>query len=150
MKKTDVSDVTSNITTSTTTAAKKIDLASSLKKFETFPGAASNLSRVSTFISKNPKLAASGISGLAAAGYVAFLMSNGLSFDDSLQKLGDLIEDTIEDVVDTTTDIVGGGASAVLTGFLKGIFGENYMYYMYVFGVIFFMMIILKLRRMLR
>lgn len=146
LKKTDLTsagDVTSSVT-------KKVDIGDSLKKFETFPGAASNLSRVSSFVAKNPKLAAAGISGLAAAGYVAFLMADGATFEEATEKLKGLVGDGIEAAVDTTADVFGGIAGSAVDGALTGLLGENYMYYVYAIAVVMVMVMMLKLRKLLR
>lgn len=160
LKKIDTSAITSSITKSsdeladvTATVTKKTDVtdvASSLKKFETFPTTPSTLKRATSFMAENPKLSAAGLTLTASAGYISFLMSTGLSLDEALEQLGDLVEDTVEKVADTTTSVVFGGSSAVLSGLFKGILGENYKIYLAVIGAVFLLILGFKIKNFIK
>lgn len=155
----DVSDITSalkktttNLVDSSTTAAKQTaaDVASSLKKFEGFPGAQARLGQVTTAMAKHPKIAAVGITGLAAAGYVAYLMGEGATFDEAMNELVDLVTDVAEDVAETVVDKATGAITGTLSILLEGIFGENYMYYVYGGGSIVLLVVILRIIAMIK
>jgi len=134
-----------------TTAAKQTDnvadsagdLASTLKKFEAQPGATAVLSKTAAVMSKNPKLTALGISTLSAAGYIAFQMASGKTFEEATQDLLNLVEEAVESTVDAVagplTDVVGG----VIDAFMKGLFGENYLTYVKGSAIAVLIMIIL-------
>jgi len=144
-KKIDLTDFTSAFkktagdidTGSLTTVTKKADgvtdvggdLASSLKKFETQSGASAVLSKTAAVMAKNPKMTVLGISALSAAGYVAFQMANGKTFDEAMGELLEIVEDAVEDVVEVaaggTTDIVFG----IVDAFMRGLFGDDYLTY---------------------
>ena len=136
-KKVDLADFTSSFQTATTKITKSTDelvdssgdIASKLKKFEGQAGATAVLSKTAAVMAKNPKLTVLGISTLSAAGYVAFQMANGKTFDEAVGDLLEIVEDTVENTVEavagSTTDVVSG----ILDAFMKGLFGENYMTY---------------------
>ena len=157
LKKIDTSAITSSITKSsdevadvTSTVASKTDVASSLKKFDDFPTAPSTLKRATTFIAENPKLSAAGITAVSAGAYVSFLMSTGLSLDEALEQLGDLVEDTVETVAKTSSSVVFGGTSAVLSGLLKGVLGENYQIYLAIMAAIIMVIVGIKVRNLIK
>lgn len=112
-----------------------------LKKFETQPGASTYASKVTTFIAKNPKLSAAGVSTLAAAGYVAYLVSSGYTVEEALDKLGSIVTDTVEDVADTLTD----GTLSIGDSILKGIFGDDYLTYFKIAAGVVASVLILKI-----
>ena len=158
-KNLDVSDITSalkktttNLVDSTASATKKTasDVASSLKKFEGFPGAQARLSQVTTAMAKHPKISAVGITGLAAAGYVAYLMGEGATFEEAIGELADLVEDVAEDIVETAVDKATSAITGTTGILLEGIFGENYMYYVYGGGSIFLLIVIMRIVAMVK
>ena len=136
-KKVDLQDFTSSFQTATTKITKSTDeladstgsIASGLKKFEGQAGATAVLSKTAAVMAKNPKLSVLGISTLSAAGYIAFQMAQGKTFDEAVGDLLEIVEDTVENTVEavagSTTDVVSG----ILDAFMKGLFGENYMTY---------------------
>jgi len=80
-------------------------------------------------MAKNPKLAALGITTLSAAGYIAFQMASGKTFEEATADLLDLVEtavsNTVEVIASPITDVAGG----IIDAFMKGLFGENYLTY---------------------
>ena len=157
-KKVDIGDFTSSFTTATTKITKSTDeavevaevasdvsggIASKLKKFESQPGASAVLSKTAAVMAKNPKLTVLGISTLSAAGYIAFQMTQGKTFDEAV---GDLLE-IVEEAVETTVETVAGSTTDVVTGildaFMKGLFGEDYLTYVKGSAIALIVMIIL-------
>lgn len=154
-KKVDIGDFTSSFTTATTKITKNADeavevasdvsggIASKLKKFESQPGASAVLSKTAAVMAKNPKLTVLGISTLSAAGYIAFQMTQGKTFDEAV---GDLLE-IVEEAVETTVETVAGSTTDVVTGildaFMKGLFGEDYLTYVKGSAIALIVMIIL-------
>jgi len=119
-------DSTSPSTTkidTTTTNAASTKLNTDLKKYESVPGASLMVSKTADAIKKNPKLAALGISTLAAAGFIVSEMAKGKTFGESFDSLVELVEDVVEDVTKGTIDVTTG----IIDAFLKGIFGEDYL-----------------------
>lgn len=154
-KKVDIGDFTSSFTTATTKITKNADeavevasdvsggIASKLKKFESQAGASAVLSKTAAVMAKNPKLTVLGISTLSAAGYIAFQMTQGKTFDEAV---GDLLE-IVEEAVETTVETVAGSTTDVVTGildaFMKGLFGEDYLTYVKGSAIALIVMIIL-------
>ena len=154
-KKVDIGDFTSCFTTATTKITKNADeavevasdvsggIASKLKKFESQAGASAVLSKTAAVMAKNPKLTVLGISTLSAAGYIAFQMTQGKTFDEAV---GDLLE-IVEEAVETTVETVAGSTTDVVTGildaFMKGLFGEDYLTYVKGSAIALIVMIIL-------
>lgn len=117
------------------------DIASDLKKFESEPGATLLLSRTKDAISKNPKLAALGISGLAASGFIVSEMAKGKTFDEAFESLVELAEDTVEKTTGSTTSVVSG----IVHAFLVGLFGEDYLSNFKKIGIVFTIVIFIFL-----
>lgn len=154
-KKVDIGDFTSSFTTATTKITKNADeavevasdvsggIASKLKKFESQPGASAVLSKTAAVMAKNPKLTVLGISTLSAAGYIAFQMTQGKTFDEAVGDLLEIVEEAVETTVETvagsTTDVVSG----ILDAFMKGLFGEDYLTYVKGSAIALIVMIIL-------
>ena len=112
---------TTKIDTTTNSASTKLN--TDLKKYESVPGASLMVSKTADAIKKNPKLAALGISTLAAAGFIVSEMAKGKTFGESFDSLVELVEDVVEDVTKGTIDVTTG----IIDAFLKGIFGEDYL-----------------------
>ena len=140
---------TGDLSSTTSSVVSKTDVASSLKKFDDFPGSSTNLKRVTSFIAENPKLTAAGITVASGAGYVAFLMSTGLSLDEALGQLGDLVEEVVEEVVDKTVSATGNIIGGATAGVLKGLLGENYQIYLWVFAIITLLVIGFKVKNLI-
>jgi len=138
-------------TSSFSTAAKKTDdvagsagdVASSLKRFETQPGATAVLSKTAAVMAKNPKLTALGITTLSAAGYIAFQMSQGKTFDEAFEDLLSVVEDAVEKTVEVVAGSTADVAVGIIDAFMKGIFGENYLTYVKGSAIVLILMFIL-------
>lgn len=152
-KKVDIDSFADAFKATTTKAAKNVDegidassdLASSLKKFETQPGASAVLSKTAKVMANNPKLTALGVSTLAASGYIAFQMSQGLTFEESVEKLTGLARDVVEDATEKVAGATASTALVIVDAFLKGLFGENYLTYAKGAGVLFVLFVLLRI-----
>lgn len=151
-KKIDVDSFADAFKATSTKAAKNVDdgidassdVASSLKKFESQPGASAVLSRTAKVMANNPKLAALGVTTLAASGYIAFQMSQGLTFEEAVDKLVDVVGDTVEDATSKVADATTGTALVIVDSFLKGLLGENYLTYVKGVGILFVLFVLLR------
>lgn len=124
-----------------TTSASSTKINADLKKYESVPGASLMFSKTSAAIKKNPKLAALGISTLAAAGFIVSEMAKGKTFEEAFESLSDLTEDVVEGVTKGTIDVTTG----IIDAFLKGIFGEDYLVIFKKIGIALTMLILIFL-----
>ena len=150
-----LSKTTSSISSSAAASLKKADISSTLKKFDNFPGASTHLKSATAFVADNPKLVAAGVTGTAAAGFIAFQVANGKTLEEAFGELEDLVGDGVELIADKTADVVsssagifGGIAGSAFEGLAKGLLGENYKLYLSIFAVIFVLVILLKIKNM--
>lgn len=107
-------------------------MVASMNEFASHPGAKGKLSQVAGAMKRNPKIAATGITSTAAAGYVAFRMAEGATFAEAFDELTDVAGDIMEKVADTAVSVVGGTSDKLLTSLL----GENYKMYLYAAGAV--------------
>ena len=139
--------VKKNASTLLTTGKKtSAQLASEITGFASHPGASKQLKRVTSAMAANPKIAAAGITATAAAGYIAFQMANGATFEEAMGNLVDVVADVVDEVADTVTDVAGDVIDKTLTKLL----GENYMNYVYAVGVVFLVLFLLKVKSLVR
>lgn len=126
-------------------ASKKTskEMAGSINEFASHPGARSKLGQVTSVMSRNPKIAAAGITATAAAGYVAFRMAEGSTFAEAFDELVDVAGDIVEKIGDTAMDVVGNTTNKLFSSLL----GENYKMYLYGAALVWVILMILKLKR---
>lgn len=127
------------------TSGKKTskEFAAEVGEFASHPGASSRLNQVTKAMASNPKLAAAGITTTAAAGFVAFRMAQGATFDEAFGELTEGVKDVVVDTAGFAGGVVGGATDEIL----KNLLGENYIRYFYGLGIVFVIMILLKIRR---
>lgn len=119
------------------------ELVSEINGFASHPGMRSKLGKVTSAMANNPKIAAAGITAAAAAGYVAFRMAEGATFEEALGELVDAATTVATKVVSSAAGVGGG----VLNETLEKMFGENYMMYVKALGVLWVLLMLLKLKK---
>lgn len=113
----------------------------SMNDFASHPGAKGKLSQVAGAMKRNPKIAAAGITSTAAAGYVAFRMSEGASFAEAFDELADYAGDIVEKAA--------GVAGGVTDGLLESFLGENYKMYLYAAVAVWVIFMLFKIKKVL-
>lgn len=152
LKKLDIPDISNftkkidNLTPSSGTISNSLDVPTSsltkveinpaaIKQLESVPGAQLYTKQADGVLSKFPKASFKGITVLAAAGYLTYLVGiEGLTMEEALQKLGEVVADTVEGVTDAVVDSGVGEAIIdsifnVVDAFMSGIFGDNWLFY---------------------
>lgn len=119
-----------------TSSIAKVEInPAAIKQLESVPGAQLYAKQANGVLSKFPKASFKGITALAAAGYLTYLVGiEGLTLEEALEKLGEVVADAVEEVVDTVVDSGVAGAVldsifTVVDAFMSGIFGDNWLFY---------------------
>ena len=128
-----INNIADGIPTST---IAKVDInPAAIKQLESVPGAQLYAKQADGVLSKFPKASFKGITALAAAGYLTSLVGiEGLTLEEALEKLGEVVADAVEDVTDAVVDSGVGEAIidsifSVVDAFMSGIFGDNWLFY---------------------
>lgn len=124
-------------------------LASEVGQFASHPGARKQLSKVTSAMASNPKIAATGITATAAAGFVAYRMTEGATFEEAMGELAGAATGVVVSSASAVTKGVAGVAGEVGDKVLTQLLGEDYMRYVYGVGVVVALLLILKLKRLL-
>lgn len=130
-----------------TTAVAKVDInPAAVKQLESVPGATLYKTKATSILENYPKASLKGITALAAAGYITYLVGiEGLSLEDAIANLVETIVEATAEVVDTVVDTTGGAIGDIVSGILSGIFGENWFLYVQIVGGVFAFAFILKI-----